>query len=293
MKKNLLIIIPTHNRIGSLNNLLLDINQLNIPTGISIVTVVVNDGSTDGTNDLLKDNFSDVKQVIGNGNWWWTKSINQGLKSHSESDFFLLMNDDNRLESDYLINLFDAYFSVGTDCIMGSSSVSIESLGRVDVSGSRSFNKLFCKSIDYFGSNYTIDEFFTGVHPTPILSGRGMLFSKYTLHKNGYFDENLVQYGSDYDYTLRALKLKIPVFISWDSRVKNFTSLTSQSRDLSKISVFYLFREFFNPYSSHSLKKFWIFYNRHCYPALSPFFIFYIVLTELLLVIYRKAKYQF
>lgn len=292
-KERLTIIIPTHNRIGNLYNLLLDIRQLDIPVGISINTVVVNDGSTDGTTHLLNTKFTDVTQIFGNGNWWWTKSINQGLKSYPESDFFLLLNDDNRIEKDYLTNLFNAYYSVGTDCIMGSSSVSIELSGQVDVSGSKRFNKLLCKSIDYVKASYTIDETFTGVHSSSILSGRGMLFSKYTVQKNGFFDETLVQYGSDYDFTLRAVKVKIPVFISWDSRVKNLTTVTSKSRNSSKISILFLFQEFFNPYSSHSLKKFWIFYKRHCYPVFTPFFIFYIILTETVIVIYKKMKNQY
>ena len=51
--------------------------------------------------------------------------------------------------------------------------------------------------------------------------------------KIGLLDENLVQYDSDDDFILRAKKMGIPVYISWDAIVYNHTKLTCKSRDKS------------------------------------------------------------
>jgi len=73
--------------------------------------IVVDDGSTDGTAEYMKEKYL-WTLIPGNGNWWWTKSINKGvkeaLKRAREGDFVLTMNNDCFVKSDYLTNIVKA-----------------------------------------------------------------------------------------------------------------------------------------------------------------------------------------
>ena len=77
--KRLVIVIPTHNRRYLLFSLLGQI--FNVDHSLfELVVIVVVDGSTDGTIEMLKKEFPQVHIVYGNGNWWYTKSMNEGFK---------------------------------------------------------------------------------------------------------------------------------------------------------------------------------------------------------------------
>ena len=76
---DLCIIIPTFNRKKQLSVLLHQFKQQK-SNGIRFNIVVVVDGSTDGTIELLESEFPEVIIVKGSGNWWFTRSLNEGCK---------------------------------------------------------------------------------------------------------------------------------------------------------------------------------------------------------------------
>ena len=73
---DLSIVIPTFNRKQPLSILLNQFKGQKI-TGIEYKIVVVVDGSTDGTLEMLSSEFPEVFVVKGSGNWWFTKSMNE------------------------------------------------------------------------------------------------------------------------------------------------------------------------------------------------------------------------
>jgi len=74
-------VIPTYNR---KNHLRVILNQLLNQKSLGIYLldiVVVVDGSTDGTIEMLANEFSKVHMITGSGNWWYTKSMNIGFRA--------------------------------------------------------------------------------------------------------------------------------------------------------------------------------------------------------------------
>jgi GT2 family glycosyltransferase len=69
-------IIPTFNRAASLKTILACLKQQTL----SVIPIVVVDGSTDGTLEMLAADFPSAIVVRGDGNWWYTRSINEGIK---------------------------------------------------------------------------------------------------------------------------------------------------------------------------------------------------------------------
>ena len=73
------VIIPTYNRKNYLSSLLAQLKK-QVLSNVEMSIIAVVDGSTDGTPEMLGSKFPEVSIVHGNGQWWWTKSINEGCK---------------------------------------------------------------------------------------------------------------------------------------------------------------------------------------------------------------------
>lgn len=108
MKRNdkVAIIIPTFNRKTLLKSVLMLIGEQTIKPDY---VIVINDGSSDGTEQMLNSVFPNVIQIKGDGNLWWTKSVNVGIKyvldNLPDVKGIILQNDDVGLNNDWLEKL--------------------------------------------------------------------------------------------------------------------------------------------------------------------------------------------
>ena len=255
--KRIFVVIPTFNRKEYLRNVLTDIQNQETHC-FSIDVVVVVDGSTDGSIEMLKDDFPLVHCVLGDGIWWYTKSMNMGFQEaiRQSADLVLTMNDDVRLESNYVSNLFSAWKEQANCSIMGSISVTVDEPCKITFSGVKKITWWRYKQVNYIEAFKTVDtDKLTGIKPSAVLPGRGMLIPVISLKALNYFDPNLIQYGSDDDFCLRASKLGFPVFVSYDAVVYSHVELTGAGNPVNKGSIWSLFRSFSNRYSSRHLKK--------------------------------------
>ena len=66
-----------------------------------IQTVVVDNGSIDGSRDIVKENYKNVKLIENDANLGYCRALNQGIDA-TESEFVLCLNTDVRLEADYV-----------------------------------------------------------------------------------------------------------------------------------------------------------------------------------------------
>src|SRR5688572_11601688 len=104
-------IIPTFNRRQELSDLLWMLGNMDMPEKCELDIIAVVDGSTDGTIEMLTRDFPHVHIVKGTGNWWYTRSINEGFKyaDRLRPDLILTLNDDIIVHDDYLLKLVAAY----------------------------------------------------------------------------------------------------------------------------------------------------------------------------------------
>ncbi len=170
------VIIPTFNRQQYLKTLLTQLDNQKLGTEIEICIIVVNDGSSDGTSEMLINEFRHVITVSGNGNWWWTRCVNEGIKMaiNLSTDFILLLNDDNEIKDDYIISLITDYNTLTPGAILGSASLSLDSdRTSIDSSGIKDFSKLLCHYTRFHPRNSRIDKNFCGIHECFSFSGRG------------------------------------------------------------------------------------------------------------------------
>jgi len=275
---NISVVIATYNRKEFLKKILDQLLSQELPQEIKLSVIVVMDGSVDGTKEMVEINFPEIHLIEGTGTWWWTKCMNEGFLKAIElkSDFVLIMNDDTEITEDYIKILWSDYKTVPEGSILGSASISIDPPYLINSAGTKEFIRWRLKFIPYIDGVKPIYPEFKGVHSTWTLSGRGTLIPVKVLSKIGSYDTNLVQYGSDDEYILRAKKSGINCFISWNAHVHNHLTMTSEGTAFRKDSFFKFLASFFNPFAVNSLKKEKYYYKKHGYKLLLPLYLIYV-----------------
>ena len=77
------VVIPVHNRKDFTRNCLLSLQKQSFQ---AFEVVIVDDGSTDGTAEMLREEFPELPVLKGDGNLWWTASVNMGIKYALEQE---------------------------------------------------------------------------------------------------------------------------------------------------------------------------------------------------------------
>jgi GT2 family glycosyltransferase len=191
----LYIILPVHNRKEITQRC---IGCLQKQTFQDYHVLLIDDGSTDGTAEMVRERISSLTVLKGHGDWWWGGSLHQGylwLKSQNipASSLVLLMNDDA---------IFDAtYLQTAVSILSGKSRTLLVS----NVFGELS-RQLFDGGIH---ADWKRLKFSLETNPDKIncASTRGtFLYVSDFLTIGGFYPRLLPHYASDYEFTIRAFR---------------------------------------------------------------------------------------
>ncbi len=225
------ILIPIFNGLDftrkALKQIFLQINELK-NSSVGFQVIVIDDGSTDGSNEWIKQSFPEVQIERGDGNLWWSGSINVGAKmAFKEPDIshVLWWNNDIIPEKDYFYNLVEILEGLEDNVIIGSKIYVAENpeevwaMGGVfnPVKGTKDMHAFHVK--DSREHQSVVD-----VHWLP---GMGTLVPKKAFDKIGYLDDvNFPQYHGDSDYTYRAFKNGFKISVYPNLKIYNNTENT-------------------------------------------------------------------
>ncbi|MBA2494062.1 MAG: glycosyltransferase family 2 protein, partial [Acidobacteria bacterium] len=101
--KRIEIVAPVHNRREITLLCLRSLSRM-ATESLNVHTIIVDDGSTDGTSEAIEKEFPDVELVAGDGNLWFTEGTNVGVRAALEHqpDYVLMINDDAVFDADFL-----------------------------------------------------------------------------------------------------------------------------------------------------------------------------------------------
>lgn len=104
-KMKIAVILTCHNRKDSTLECLRCIADLRKPGNIEVEIFLVNDGSTDGTEEAVRRQFPLVYIIPGHGELYWNGGMRLAWEVAAEQnnyDFYFWVNDDTNLEQDAL-----------------------------------------------------------------------------------------------------------------------------------------------------------------------------------------------
>ncbi|MGH7604622.1 MAG: glycosyltransferase family 2 protein [Gemmatimonadaceae bacterium] len=206
-------VIPVHNRKQVTKRCL---EYLDVQDYPAIHVVIVDDGSTDGTSEFLAQREAANLDVIkGDGNLWWSGAMRAGMNFVSilagEHDYLLMLNDDVRIERDYVSTLVKESVNHG-NAVVGSAQRD-ESNGRLLGSGVR---------IDFWGMRF-LSVAAADHKAVDAVPGRGVLFPYAAVRSVGDLHSTFFpHYLADLEYTFRVRNSGWRVIVSPSAAV--FTS---------------------------------------------------------------------
>lgn len=227
------IVIPVHNRKHLTRKCLACLTRQTVS---NITIVVVNDGSTDGTDEMIKTAFPEVIVLTGDGTLWWTEGTNVGVRFAlqngvaDEDNFVLTINDDTEVGPDYVASLLTTY-SQHKPCLAGSVSVDIVQPESLQYAGMKlnlySANETYLTDSRFQNSyRYLVET--TDYIDSDSLPGRGVLIPFEVFEKIGLYDtEHYVHYMADVEFTVRAKRAGYRLVISPSSIVYEHVEATA------------------------------------------------------------------
>ncbi len=254
----ILICIPVFNRIEYTLSCLESISKQPFK---DIITIVCDDGSTDGTTDKINKYYPETIVVQGNGNLWWTGGINECIKKalalSDDDDFIYTLNNDTILGADTFQHLLEAEIRFSNEVIIGTLNLFYENPGRIENSSFR-YKNIFSgyKRVTEFGEDLNSRS---GLEEVDGLSGKGVLIPVKVFHKIGIYDQKkFPHYHADLEFIIRAKRAGFRVFISFDAKLFSHQNLSGIGSSTSeKPSLRDFVKSFFVIKSTHHLPSVW------------------------------------
>ena len=205
--KTIAVLVPVFNGLEYTKQSLLNLQTLEKPlsgSGFNAVNIIVDDGSSDGTFAYIQAHFPGVVILQGDGNLWWSGSINKGAEyavKNLHADFLLLWNNDIKADVDYFTALIRILESAEENLVIGSKIYSdkdtVWSMGGM-------FNPFTGKK-NHIAYSVKDSAQYNQVIPADWLPGMGSVFPASVLEKVGLWDAmHFPQYHGDSDYSYRT-----------------------------------------------------------------------------------------
>jgi len=262
------IVIPVFNRKQFTKDCL---DSLRKQTDKRFEVVVVDDGSTDGTDQMLKDDYPEVHVLNGDGNLFWTAATNMGIEYglKNNADFILTLNNDVIAKEDYIEKMY-YWAEKQPNALLGSLALDTKT-DRPTYGG---------EIINWFSHSYRFlleelpESKQKGLHEVTHFPGRGLLIPKVVFEKIGlYAQKALPHYMADHDFTHKAHRNGFKIFCNYDAAIYTYPEASGDQQNRQKKSFKKYKDHLFGIRGGGNLRNFTIYTFRNCPIYFMPTFL--------------------
>ncbi|HNQ61534.1 MAG TPA: glycosyltransferase [Bacteroidia bacterium] len=216
--------------------------------GLAAEVFVVDNNSVDGSNEMVRQKFPDVKLIANTINTGFSKANNQAIHE-SSGEFVLLLNPDTVVEEDTfrkILQFMDEHPDAG-----GLGVRMIDGRGKFLPESKRglptplvAFYKMSGLSSLFPGSK-VFGRYHLGyldeheVAEVDVLAGAFMLLRRSVLDKTGLLDEEFFMYGEDIDLSYRITKAGYKNYYFPGTRIIHYKGESTKKSSVNYVFVFY------------------------------------------------------
>ncbi|NCA86086.1 MAG: glycosyltransferase [Clostridia bacterium] len=209
---------------------------------------VVDNRSVDGSVQMVKEKFPQVKLIDNQHNVGFAKANNQAIRQ-AKGEYILLLNPDTVVEDDTfgkITAFMDAHpdaGGLGVKMVDGKGKFLPESKRGLPTPAV-AFYKIFglaalfprSKTFGQYHLTYLSND---EVHSVDVLSGAFMLLRRTTLDKVGLLDESYFMYGEDIDLSYRITQGGYRNYYFPHTRIIHYKGESTKKSSINYVMVFY------------------------------------------------------
>lgn len=204
MTIDILVGIACHNR-REITRRCLQLLESRKFTPLHLNICVLDDGSRDGTANMLRQEFPNIEIEIGTGEFYWAKSMS--IIHHklikNEYDGFLMLNDDVELFNNSIHRLYAAIIKYPKSIIVGAMMDSKQNTTYSGLRCVKQGNYYRMKTQNPSDDFSKIDSFV----------GNFVYIPFYVSNSIGFLNGEYSHHYADVEYGIRASKKGIPIFL--------------------------------------------------------------------------------
>ncbi|MCB0284046.1 MAG: glycosyltransferase [Calditrichaeota bacterium] len=231
----------------------------NIPSEI----IVVDNNSIDGSVQMIRERFPDIKLIASNKNLGFSGGNNLALKQ-AAAEYIVLLNPDTVVQEDTFTKLLDFFDNTpdasaatckilnpnGTFSIDCRHSIPTPSTAFWKLIG---FNRLFPKSRIFGRYNLTyLNE--NDTYAVEAISGSFMMIKNEIVQNVGLLDETFFMYCEDIDYCYRINQAGGKIYYVPDTQIVHYKGESSKANNLDYVITFN--RSLYQFYKKHYQQKY-------------------------------------
>lgn len=243
---DLSVIIVNYNVKFFLEQTLLSVRSAS--RALRVEVFVVDNQSTDGSNEMLAEKFPEVHKILNPSNVGFAKANNQAIRQ-AHGKYILLLNPDTVVAEDTFDRCF-AFMEAHPDG-GGLGVKMIDGSGVFLPESKRGFPGpfvAFCKTFGLsalFPKSAFFNRYYLGhldpekTHRIEVLSGAFMWLRKEALDKSGLLDEDFFMYGEDIDLSYRLTLAGYQNYYFPGTSIIHYKGESTKKGSLNYVRVFY------------------------------------------------------
>jgi GT2 family glycosyltransferase len=259
------IVIPVFNRRKFTQDCLLSLRNQSFK---AFKTIVVDDGSSDGTQKMIREEFPEVILLETSGDLFWTATTNLGIKYALENgaDYVMTLNNDTSATSDFMEKM-NYWSGKHPQALFGAFA--LDAVSKQPVYAGEVMDWKFMRSKSWV--HMLNEQEFKGIREVTHFPGRGLLIPKSCFEDIGLFEEIVFpHYAADYDFTHKAVRHGFSIYCNHDAKLLIYPDASGDRENRKRKSLQNYFKHLFGRKGGGNLRNFTIYVFRNCPPMYIP-----------------------